>query len=125
MVTPRQALYCDVLQVPGDAAADLALVVSELATNGYAHGKGPLCLRLAILSSRALVVDVYDAAAITPPLCTGLSRPHPADPHDDGEAPDTGGRGLRLVRALADNVELIPHPRTGKTIRARLTVPRT
>ncbi|MFF9400320.1 hypothetical protein [Streptomyces sp. NPDC014744] len=35
----------------------------------------------------------------------------------------TGGRGLALVAALSDCWETVPHPPSGKTVRAELTTP--
>jgi anti-sigma regulatory factor (Ser/Thr protein kinase) len=73
--------------VPRDAAADVQLIVSELATNCVRYGAPPMQCKVRLDGDR-VVVDTWDAAS---------TRPHlrPFDP----AAPN--GRGLHLVAGLA------------------------
>lgn len=95
------------------------LVVAELAANAVLHGRVPgRCFRLTLVldpAARRLRVEVSDARGDLHPL------PCPTD-----AAPDplsTGGRGLTLVAALSDHWDCVPHPPSGKTVRAVLTAP--
>ncbi|MFD5495850.1 ATP-binding protein [Streptomyces sp. NPDC001812] len=95
------------------------LVVAELATNAVLHGRVPgRCFRLTLAYDPAagrLRVEVSDARGDLGP------RSLPA-----GTEPDplsTTGRGLTLVTALADHWDCVPHPPSGKTVRALLTTP--
>ncbi|MGW5863469.1 ATP-binding protein [Streptomyces sp. NPDC055239] len=76
----------------GDRAYDIALCVSELASNALVHGVPPgRGFRLGLsFSGDVLRVEVHDSGA-------GWPRPG-ADEHGDAES----GRGLLLVAALAD-----------------------
>ncbi|MEU4097330.1 ATP-binding protein [Streptomyces sp. NPDC026673] len=77
------------LGVPGEAADDVLLAVSELVTNAVVHGMPPAVLRLAVgRGSRCLRIEVTDA---------GPSRNDPTA----NEARDEHGRGLQIVAALA------------------------
>ncbi|KIZ19615.1 ATP-binding protein [Streptomyces natalensis] len=91
-----------------EAAETLALVVSELATNGLRHGGGHYTLEL---SATADAVNV------------AVSDRNPAPPRE--RTPDlnggTGGFGWHMIRRLADNVTITPGPGQAKTIHARLT----
>lgn len=87
-----------------DRQDDVRLCVSELATNAVVHGVPPgreFCLSL--VGDGALVrVEVRDSGG-------GQVRPSDAGP----EA--CGGRGLRLVMALADDFGVTVH-QPGKTV---------
>ncbi|UQA97700.1 ATP-binding protein [Streptomyces halobius] len=73
--------------VSADAAATATLLTSELVTNALVHAKGGAVVR-AMVTDR-LRVEVRDFAP---------QRPEPRTPSADG----TSGRGLTLVRSLAD-----------------------
>ncbi|MFE1260024.1 ATP-binding protein [Streptomyces albogriseolus] len=91
------------------------LVVAELAANAVLHGRVPgRCFRLTLVidpSAGRLRVEVSDARGDLRPTETA---PDPLS---------TGGRGLTLVTALADHWDCVPHPPSGKTVRADLLGP--
>ncbi|MEU1692228.1 ATP-binding protein [Streptomyces hirsutus] len=95
------------------------LVVAELAANAVLHGRVPgRCFRLTLAYDPAagcLRVEVSDARGDLGP------RSLPADTEPDPLS--TTGRGLTLVTALADHWDCVPHPPSGKTVRALLTTP--
>ncbi|MET9656221.1 ATP-binding protein [Streptomyces sp. NPDC006510] len=102
---------------PQDLTERAELVVAELAANAVLHGFVPgrsfrLTLRFDASPGR-LRVDVTDARGERPPRF----------PHEDAAsgALHAGGRGLALVAALSDRWETLPHPPSGKTVRAELT----
>ncbi|MCP9985997.1 ATP-binding protein [Streptomyces sudanensis] len=98
------------------------------------------CLRVEVTDARGGVVSAHPPAAPEPdPLPPGPLPPravHP-DPLRPGPLPPgafppsalppdalrSGGRGLALVAALADRWDCVPHPPSGKTVRAVLTSP--
>ncbi|EYT81104.1 regulatory protein [Streptomyces sp. Tu 6176] len=87
-----------------DRQDDVRLCVSELATNAVLHGVPPgrqFCLSL-IGDGSSVRVEVRDS---------GGGRPQVSDV-DVGEC---GGRGLRIVMALADGFGVTPH-NPGKTV---------
>lgn len=91
-------------------------VVAELASNAVIHGRvAGRCFRLTLAfdpSAGRLRVEVSDARGdLYPQLVT--------DPAE-ADALRTGGRGLALVTALADRWDCVPHPPSGKTVRAEL-----
>lgn len=71
-----------------DALANAKLVATELATNAYRHGRGRIELR-AQLSGARLRIEMVDE---------GQGRVVQIP----GNADAAGGRGLRIVAALAD-----------------------
>ncbi|WP_327188773.1 ATP-binding protein [Streptomyces xinghaiensis] len=95
------------------------IVVAELANNAVLHGRLPgRCFRLTLVldpPSGRLRVEVSDARGELRPQL----RPRDSEP----DALSTGGRGLVLVAALADHWETVPHPPSGKTVRAVLLTP--
>ncbi|MCX4588065.1 ATP-binding protein [Streptomyces sp. NBC_01481] len=98
----------------GDAD-DAVLIVSELVTNAIAHGRRArheLRLKLAMLKSGQLVVEVSDPVAELP----SLDRTD--GPGDDEEH----GRGLLVVRQLAGEIHWFAREHVGKTVRVVLTV---
>ncbi|MGQ4373829.1 ATP-binding protein [Streptomyces sp. SAS_267] len=106
-----------------DAPADLTeraeIVVAELATNAVLHGHVPgRCFRLTLVldpSAGRLRVEVTDARGdLHPQAPAAGAEPDPLRP---------GGRGLALVTALADHWDTVPHPPSGKTVRAVLSTP--
>lgn len=87
-----------------DRRDDIRLCVSELATNALLHGVPPgreFSLRL-IADGLIIRVEVRDSGDGTPQV-------------GRGEVEDPGGRGLRLVMALADDFGITPCP-PGKTV---------
>jgi anti-sigma regulatory factor (Ser/Thr protein kinase) len=81
------------------------LLVSELVTNAYRHGRQPAALRM-VRCPGGLLVEVSDSGAGMPRLAAA--------------APDSeSGRGLRLVEALADRWGVRTRP-GGKAVWFRL-----
>ncbi|WP_407561075.1 ATP-binding protein [Streptomyces sp. 184] len=95
----------------GDAAADVVLICSELATNAVQHGyvPGRLFMVRLTLRGRVCVIEVSDAIRVPPRrLAAG--------------AEDERGRGLRLVAELADGMGHHDREPLGKTVWARVTL---
>ncbi|MEU8692397.1 ATP-binding protein [Streptomyces sp. NPDC048665] len=123
--TPRGARLARLLCVsqlrswdaPHDLTERAEIVVAELAANAVLHGRLPgRSFRLALTFDASLGhlrIDVTDAR--------GDRWPHPQPASDT--APLTHGRGLALVAAIADHWETLPHPPSGKTVRAELVCP--
>lgn len=88
----------------------LVLAVSELATNAVRHGGGGGRLRL-WRGAVHIVCEVADSGPGMPPDAGMLPPPLAID----------GGRGLWLVRALVDDVE-IDSGVSGTTVAARLAL---
>ncbi|MER6401843.1 ATP-binding protein [Kitasatospora sp. NPDC001603] len=86
--------------------ADVLLVVTELAANVVRHTDGPGQLTLVAHpdGTRIEASDTSRALPVVLPFAPGLGH----------------GRGLLLVRALAENLSLTLDPGSGKTIRATL-----
>ncbi|GAA1910865.1 ATP-binding protein [Streptantibioticus ferralitis] len=84
---------------------DIALCVSELATNAVEHGTpaGHLFLVRVIVDDALLRIEVHDA---------GDGRPRLQLPADE----DLSGRGLCLVDALADGWGTMPRDGLGKVV---------
>ncbi|MGG5259203.1 ATP-binding protein [Phycicoccus avicenniae] len=72
-----------------DARGVLELLVSELVANAVVHGDGPVHVTLHA-QGQVLRVAVHDTGS-------GLPRPAPASTSTEG------GRGLHIVRALAED----------------------
>jgi anti-sigma regulatory factor (Ser/Thr protein kinase) len=96
----------------GEAADDIILAVTEIATNGLAHGTAPVRLRVWHRGD-TLVAQLDDRGGQTLAPDAGYRRP------DAGTTP--GGRGLWLARQLADSV--LTHSEPGRTS-VRLHFPR-
>ncbi|WP_329457641.1 ATP-binding protein [Streptomyces sp. NBC_01497] len=99
-----------------DLAECAELVVGELAANAVLHGRvNGRDFRLALALDPAagrLTIELTDAC--------GEHHPHLPPAAAETGALRTGGRGLLLVDALADHWETVPHPPSGKTVRAVL-----
>lgn len=108
---PRQARQAviELLTRSGrtDLAADAALLVSELVSNAVMHAGGPISVSVAYLDA-TLRVEVHDTDESPLPK---LRKP---------SASDKTGRGLHLVRLLADRWAITPTP-DGKTIWFEIT----
>jgi|Tabmets5t2r1_1033131.scaffolds.fasta_scaffold04503_4 anti-sigma regulatory factor (Ser/Thr protein kinase) len=108
---PRQARQAitELLTRSGrtDRAADAALLVSELVTNAVMHAGGPISVSATYLDA-TLHVEVHD------------TDQHPLPDLRKPSASDKTGRGLHLVKLLADRWAITPTP-DGKTIWFELT----
>ena len=94
-----------------DRLDDVLLVISELITNSVLHAQAaPELVVRAIAESRSLVVEVRD--------------PSPALPvQRDPELAIRGGRGMRLVAAIADKCGVEIRDDAGKTVWAEFRAP--
>lgn len=88
---------------------DVKLVVSELVANATQHGRSACRLRLHVSRER-VTVEVYDHSPLPPRV-----RPFTAD----GEH----GRGLAMVRCLAQRLDVAAVTGGGKRVRAVLALP--
>jgi anti-sigma regulatory factor (Ser/Thr protein kinase) len=84
-------------QVAADGVATCRLIVSELVSNAIQHGKGPVSVSLDLSDPAWLQLEVTCRGAL--PVALG-------DPSQWTIAPADGvsGRGLGIVRSLADEV---------------------
>jgi len=101
--------------LPRDIADSLEWVVTELVTNAVIHGRATRGSRVVVayhLDDDLLRVEVRDAAS-------GMPRVG-APAFADGEAA-TGGRGLLVVAALADDWGVMPRV-IGKSVWAEIAV---
>jgi anti-sigma regulatory factor (Ser/Thr protein kinase) len=105
----RVVAHADEAGASPGRAGDLALAVTELATNSLRHGGGHGRLRL-WADGASLMCEVADTGYITDPL-VGRRRPTSRQLH---------GRGLWLVQQLCDLVQVRTEP--GGTV-VRLQVP--
>lgn len=127
--TPRGARLARLLSVsqlrswyaPHDLTERAEIVVAELAANAVLHGRLPgRSFRLTLVfdaPASRLRIDVTDARGDRDP------QPRPATAASSDTALHTDGRGLALVAAIADHWEALPHPPSGKTVRAELVDP--
>lgn len=76
-------------RIGADARETTLLLVSELVTNAIVHGTPPLRL-VAFPVQSGVRVEVHDSNPASMPALRGAQSEHP------------GGRGLRIVEALAD-----------------------
>ncbi|MER8007892.1 ATP-binding protein [Streptomyces sp. SLBN-31] len=95
--------------VTAERIDDVKLVVSELVANATEHGKSGCRLRLQMTDGR-VTVEVYDDNPVPPRI-----RPFTAD----GES----GRGLAMVRCLAQRLDVSSVTGGGKRVRAVLALP--
>lgn len=94
-----------------DRAGDVALTLDELLANAQEHGNPPIDVEA--WSDGRLIVEVFDRGE-------GFNRPeiwskHPPEPSGHR------GRGLWIVRQLADRVEITGSP-IGTRVRVEFTV---
>jgi anti-sigma regulatory factor (Ser/Thr protein kinase) len=127
--TPRGARLARLLSVsqlrswdaPHVLTERAEIVVAELAANAVLHGRLPgRSFRLTLVfdaPAGRLRIDVTDARGDRDP------QPRPATAAPSDTALHTNGRGLALVAAVADHWETLPHPPSGKTVRAELSCP--
>ncbi|GAB2865361.1 hypothetical protein GCM10027074_35920 [Streptomyces deserti] len=95
-------------RVDAEHIDDASLIVSELVTNATRHGRSACRLRLQVSDER-VTVEVYDDNPDQPQV-----RPLTAE----GE----GGRGLAMVRCLAQRFDVAPVSGGGKRVRAILAI---
>ncbi|MEV6823742.1 ATP-binding protein [Amycolatopsis sp. NPDC051102] len=88
---------------------DVLLVATELVTNAYDHGDGPLQVRMSHTPSSCRVrIEVDDSCPDHPVLATpSLERP--------------GGRGMHIVAKLARTWGVREHPGGSKTVWAEVS----
>lgn len=105
----RHASRCALLEWDLRAVLDDALlIVGELVGNCVRHGLPPYSLRLRH-RARCLEIAVHDDGGGAPVLLDAA--------HDS-----TSGRGMLIVQALADTVEVVSVPGDGKLVVATLPV---
>jgi len=95
--------------LPGETQDEVALMVSELATNAVLHARAEFRVRIDVAEG-AVRVAVSDVGPGTPVVG---AVPPPTQPH---------GRGLLIVRGLADDWGVLPRSGGGKTVWFRLAV---
>ncbi|WP_405673594.1 ATP-binding protein [Streptomyces sp. NBC_01530] len=95
-------------EVEAEQIDDVKLVVSELVANATRHGRSACRLRLQVSDER-VTVEVYDESPLPPRV-----RPFTAD----GES----GRGLAMVRCLAQHLDVMSVTGGGKRVRAVLAL---
>ncbi len=94
-----------------DLISDVQLVVTELVTNAYVHGKPPVRFDLCDPSGHGVLrVEVTDA---------GPDKPEVRHP----DVTESNGRGLLLVQAYTTRWGVIPFA-GGKTVWAEFAAPR-
>jgi anti-sigma regulatory factor (Ser/Thr protein kinase) len=81
-----------------DLVADLELVMSELVTNAIEHGDGHMV-------DMAVACDGHDVQ-VSVTSHSGAGSVEPSDRWQVAEASSITGRGLGIVRALADTIEV-------------------
>ncbi|WP_282692218.1 ATP-binding protein [Streptomyces sp. CC208A] len=86
--------------VPEDAEAALALVVTELVTNAVRHSGSPDVTLILATTADMLTVQVKDSGRWRSRQAAGVGSRHVIDD------PACGGRGLRLVEEYADRCTL-------------------
>ncbi|KUL29450.1 ATP-binding protein [Actinoplanes awajinensis] len=105
------AAHAVALGLPEERLSTLLLIATELATNAFRHGGGSGRLRL-WRTEESVFLQVSDDGP-------GLARPQEA-----GRRPaplsSPGGRGLWIVRQIADHLDITTEP--GTTITAGLDV---
>jgi anti-sigma regulatory factor (Ser/Thr protein kinase) len=110
IVRHRLTEHLDAWSVPGPAVDDAALLVSELATNAVVHtASSRILCGVALSSDGRLRIEVHDDHAA------------PCEAPDSTDLDEESGRGLLIVRALAESWGVHPSPTThGKVVWATL-----
>ena len=99
-----------VSDLPDDVSDSIALIATELASNSVRHAASAFEVTIEQLPDR-IRIEVVDDGEGEPVVMS----PGPTD---------TSGRGLRIVKALADGWGVIPkRDASGKTVWVTLTVP--
>jgi anti-sigma regulatory factor (Ser/Thr protein kinase) len=102
-----------------DLAADAALIITEVVTNGVVHAQTRLHVSAAVAEGVLEVGVTDDAAALPRPGSHAATLPGGGLQGDDGFA--EGGRGMLLIDALADEWGVAQLSK-GKQVWFRLTV---
>ncbi|WIX98868.1 ATP-binding protein [Amycolatopsis mongoliensis] len=99
-------------RIADDQLGDVLLVATELVTNAYDHGRGPLRVRMSHTPVPCRVrIEVDDSCPDHPVITT--------------PAPDTpGGRGMQIVDKLATAWGVLDHATGGKTVWAEIVCDR-
>ena len=109
----RELVRIHLPDVPSDVSADAQLVLSELVTNAIEHGRsGPVVV--AIDRREGDVVVTVESVGAAP-------RVGPPDEWRVAEAHEVTGRGLGIVRAVADSVDVVKSA-DRLVVTARITV---
>jgi two-component sensor histidine kinase len=110
VVRARRFVTDSIVHVPRDVSDALLVITSELATNSIRHGATTFEIRIDQLPDRILIEAEDDSAG---------------DPIVRSPAPtDTSGRGLQIVKALANSWGVVKEKGSGgKTVWAVLAVP--
>ncbi len=106
------AAHASRVGLPDDQVEHLVLVAYELASNAVRHGGGRGQLRLVAADGMIGCVVTDHGRGFRDAAQAGLVRPEPTA---------SGGRGLWLVRCLADTVD-ISSEETGTTAVARFAI---
>jgi two-component sensor histidine kinase len=110
VVEARKFVTDSIVHVPRDVSDALMVIASELATNCIRHGATAFEIRIDQLPDRILI-ETEDDGDGEPVMRT----PAPTD---------TSGRGLQIVKALADNWGVVKGAASrGKTVWAVLAIP--
>ncbi|KHD77284.1 ATP-binding protein [Actinoplanes utahensis] len=99
------------LRVAEDCRGELALILTEACANVVQHAAGSQAYEISVcVSHDECVIEVINTGPVVDPSIW----------IDRGEAPATaeGGRGLRLIMSLADEVTLDPDDGGGVALRA-------
>lgn len=104
LARPRQRMA----PVHAEQIDDATLIVSELVANATRHGGGGCRLRLRVTDEQVIVEVCDDSPA----------RPRLGPPASDAES----GRGLAMVRCLAERFDVTPVTGGGKRVRAILAI---
>ena len=97
------------LAAAGLVTGAAGLAVSELVTNGFAHGRPTLTLRL-LREPSAVSVHIHDGKPATAMIGSTT---------DDAES----GRGLQIVRAVSDSLTVEDIAGDGKVVHAVFDAP--
>lgn len=106
------AAHASRLGLPGDQVEHIVLVAYELASNAVRHGGGRGRLRLAAGDGMVGCTVTDHGGGFREAARAGLVRPEPTA---------SGGRGLWLVRCIAETVD-ISSDETGTTAVARFAI---
>lgn len=113
VATARRFVRSQLVGVPEGVGADAQLIASELVTNAIEHG---------VASTVHLAVRIDDDAVdVTVESIGPSSGVGTVDAWTLGAADEIGGRGLGIVKALADDVSVTRSP-ARIAITARLTI---
>lgn len=111
----RRLLRCalTILGVDRQASADLEIALTEACANVVTHAAGAekFEVRLDVAEDHC-AIDVVDDGSGFDPATPGFASTGDAVPSPASER----GRGLFLIRALAENVRMHSSPRTGSLI---------